>query len=174
MSKPPTDSPLTRQQDEAETTSADGRSVFTGWGSTWRLQTNELKFRSDGGDSPLLRICPMSNHHKTPTTASPSQIPPSSAVKTATEESQVSLLAGLCCCASSGSFLAHRLPLHVRSVCLCPARRGNYQGKYRPLLHPEQTAAMSALPVISAIRYREQKYTHRQTLRQYGKSGKLI
>lgn len=35
------------------------------------LQTNELKFRSDKGDCPLLRICPMSNHHKTPTHTPP-------------------------------------------------------------------------------------------------------
>lgn len=34
----------------------------------WRLQTNRLKQRSDRGiPPPPLRICPMSNHQKTPT-----------------------------------------------------------------------------------------------------------
>lgn len=40
----------------------------------WLLQSNKLTFRSDEGDSPLLRICPMSDHHKTPTHATGSAV----------------------------------------------------------------------------------------------------
>lgn len=89
------------------------------------LQSNKLKFRSDEGDSPLLRICPMSDHHKTLTHATSSAVH-----KTTTRHSQVSLLA------ETSLLLAVRQPVcaficlsfaslqRLRLSCVGPGQQG--------------------------------------------------